>query len=121
MTREEFRELVGTAIGEASMCWDPIPTGVFDATRASALVDRIVDSFPLNEKYDHQLLVKKNKELQAELDRALKAVSLAQDVITSNPVVQMCALKPSLRARVADFHNVCGEKDNALEELEKQS
>jgi hypothetical protein len=36
-----FREIVGEAIGEASMCWAPPPTGEFDSTRASALIDRI--------------------------------------------------------------------------------
>ena len=36
-----FRELVGEAIGEASMCWASPPTGVFDSTRATALIDRI--------------------------------------------------------------------------------
>lgn len=40
-----FRELVGEAIGEASMCWVPPPsTAVFDSTRAQALIDRIVDA-----------------------------------------------------------------------------
>lgn len=38
----EFREIVGQAIGEASMCWSETPTGVFDSTRASLLVDKIL-------------------------------------------------------------------------------
>lgn len=46
MTREQLRELVGIAIGEASMCWSEIPTGVFDSTKASTLVDRIMDAIP---------------------------------------------------------------------------
>lgn len=42
---KSFREEVGEAIGEASMCWSETPTGVFDSTRASAIVDRIVNRF----------------------------------------------------------------------------
>lgn len=47
-----FREIVGEAIGEASTCWLPRPTGVFDSTRASALVDRIeraAEQLPAND------------------------------------------------------------------------
>ena len=46
MTEEQFRELVGIAIGEASMCWSEVPSGVFDSTKAKELVDRIVAAFP---------------------------------------------------------------------------
>ncbi len=35
------KEQIGEAIGEASMCWEPTPTGVFDSTKAAAIVDRI--------------------------------------------------------------------------------
>lgn len=49
MTRKQFRELVGIAIGEASMCWSEIPSGIFDSTRASLLVDRIVNELPLTD------------------------------------------------------------------------
>lgn len=41
---DSFRELVGIAIGEASMCWTEIPKGVFESTRANALVDRICEA-----------------------------------------------------------------------------
>ena len=35
-------EMIGQAIGEASMCWEPIPTGVFDATKAKVVMDRLI-------------------------------------------------------------------------------
>lgn len=41
MSDAKFRELVGIAIGEASMCWSEIPSGVFNSTKAKELVDRI--------------------------------------------------------------------------------
>jgi hypothetical protein len=47
VTRNQFKELVGIAIGEASMCWSEPPTGIFDSGRASDIVDRIVNEFPL--------------------------------------------------------------------------
>lgn len=48
----EFRELVGIGIGEASVCWDEIPTGVFESTKACAIVDRIVAAY---EKLEREL------------------------------------------------------------------
>lgn len=36
-----FRELVGEAIGEASMCWSETPKGTFDSERASKLANEI--------------------------------------------------------------------------------
>jgi hypothetical protein len=38
----DLREVIGIAIGEASMCWSELPKGVFDSIKASALVDRIL-------------------------------------------------------------------------------
>lgn len=38
-------QVVGEAVGEASMCWSEPPTGEFDSTRASRVVDRILASF----------------------------------------------------------------------------
>ena len=32
--RATLKEKIGIAIGEASMCWDPLPSGVFDSTDA---------------------------------------------------------------------------------------
>jgi hypothetical protein len=37
-----IKQLLGEAIGEASMCWSETPQGEFDSTRASAIVDRLV-------------------------------------------------------------------------------
>lgn len=42
-----FAETVGIAIGEASLCWSEAPKGIFDSTRASALIDRIVEAHKL--------------------------------------------------------------------------
>jgi hypothetical protein len=44
ITRFKFVEIVGVAIGEASMCWSETPKGVFDSSRASDIVDRIVSA-----------------------------------------------------------------------------
>jgi len=38
---EVLRHLICEAIGEASMCWDPIPTGVFESTRALEISNRL--------------------------------------------------------------------------------
>ncbi len=43
MKPKNFKEAVGQAIGEASMCWSETPKGVFDSTRASNIVDEILN------------------------------------------------------------------------------
>jgi len=40
----DFKTVIGEAIGEASMCWSETPSGVFDSSRASLLVDRILEA-----------------------------------------------------------------------------
>jgi len=35
-------QVLGEAVGAASMCWDPKPEGVFDSEAASAIVDGLV-------------------------------------------------------------------------------
>lgn len=42
MKHKTFRELAGEIVGEASMCWTETPHGIFDSTRASSLVDKLV-------------------------------------------------------------------------------
>jgi hypothetical protein len=34
---KKLRELIFTALGEASMCWDETPKGVFDASHAKEI------------------------------------------------------------------------------------
>lgn len=41
----DFMELVGTAIGRASVCWDEMPKGVFDSTTARKLCDEIIAAY----------------------------------------------------------------------------
>ena len=55
----KFRELVGIAIGEASMCWSEVPSGVFDSERASRIVDKLVaeyEKIDRKERVEAQLL-----------------------------------------------------------------
>ena len=39
---EEWKETIGTTIGEASMLWDELPKGVFESTRAIELNNRLI-------------------------------------------------------------------------------
>lgn len=39
------RQTISEAIGEASVCWEPIPSGVFLSERANKIVDRICQHF----------------------------------------------------------------------------
>jgi hypothetical protein len=44
-SREEIRQLIGEAMGYASMCWDPKPTGEFESTRAKEMADQVIKTF----------------------------------------------------------------------------
>ncbi len=43
MNDEDFKELVGMAIGEASTAWTELPTGVFKASLCANLIERICE------------------------------------------------------------------------------
>jgi len=75
-----FREKVGQAIGEASVCWSELPHGVFQSSRASELVDEIVAEYEKlettlgNQKY---LLYNRDRQIRAlkeKLDVAREAL-----------------------------------------------
>lgn len=36
-----FKQLVGESIGEASVCWDVLPSGIFNSTRAVEIVGEV--------------------------------------------------------------------------------
>ena len=40
---EKLRELVFMAIGEASMCWSEVPSGIFESTRAKKIGDKLME------------------------------------------------------------------------------
>lgn len=42
---QELKEIIGIAIGEASMCWSEPPKGVFDSTRAIEISNRLLKAF----------------------------------------------------------------------------
>jgi predicted RNA-binding Zn-ribbon protein involved in translation (DUF1610 family) len=52
---ETLRRIAGEAVGEASMCWDPLPGDqVFDSTKASKIVDRLVVALKEKKSAVHQ-------------------------------------------------------------------
>lgn len=74
----ELLELIGIAIGEASMCWSERPTGVFESTRASAIVDRIYDAVVSQDATPFG----KYEALRAENERLKEALSYLPKVPT---------------------------------------
>lgn len=40
----ELKSIIGEKVGEASMCWEPSPNGVFDSERAAKIVDEVFES-----------------------------------------------------------------------------
>lgn len=54
---KSFKEFVGESIGEASMCWESVPNGVFDSSRASRIADDIVKRYDeMKSTYDIALV-----------------------------------------------------------------
>lgn len=43
MKIEELKEEIFQALGEVSMSWDPVPSGIFDSSKASDIGDRLMD------------------------------------------------------------------------------
>lgn len=79
-----FRELVGEAIGEASVCWSEPPRGVFDSTRACAIVDSIcvaAEQLPANE-IGHQ------QTFAAEVERLRAALLGVMPALNDGPIVR---------------------------------
>jgi len=44
-TKPSIKELIFQNIGEASMCWSEIPSGIFDSSRAEKLGDEIYEAY----------------------------------------------------------------------------
>ncbi len=38
----DWQKLIMTAIGEASMCWSDVPTGIFDSTKAKQIGEQLL-------------------------------------------------------------------------------
>ena len=67
----DFKTIVGQAIGEASMCWSETPGGTFDSSRASLIVDRILEAH-------HAAL----GEVYADLDALGEKFDIATEALT---------------------------------------
>ena len=39
--QEKLKEMILQSIGEASLCWEPKPEGVFDSSKASEIGERL--------------------------------------------------------------------------------
>ena len=46
----ELREAITMKLGEATMCWEPIPSGVFDSERAVVISDDIMNLIQANNR-----------------------------------------------------------------------
>lgn len=40
---ENIKEKINLSIGEASMCWKPIPSGIFDSSRALKISEELFE------------------------------------------------------------------------------
>ena len=50
-TQNDIKTEIYQSIGEASMCWNPRPIGVFDSTHAGKVADRLYNQIKENKQY----------------------------------------------------------------------
>lgn len=102
LVNEEWEEIIGETIGEASMCWSQTPQGIFDSDKASKLINKLIN------------LIKSEKEKTRQ--EVLREVR--------NGVIKLLQPPTKWKECVKAYHNneeycaVCGfEPNNLLEEL----
>jgi hypothetical protein len=82
--KEKQSELIGIAIGEASMCWSEVPKGIFDSTKAIEIKEKLIADLNLLDVHDIanvDQLERENRELRNALEKLLKfTTELCEDV-----------------------------------------
>lgn len=73
----EVKELIGIAVGKASMCWSEIPSGVFDSTRAKEIADDLESKLVLKSDLD----ALQAKYSQAMTDWSADAIKKTQRIV----------------------------------------
>lgn len=48
----DWKELIETAIGEASMCWSETPKGIFDVEKAKEIGERLLENIKRKPKIE---------------------------------------------------------------------
>jgi guanyl-specific ribonuclease Sa len=67
---DKMKELVFMAIGEASMCWEPTPSGIFKSTKAKDIGERLVRELQAQEKSAEQTIVDEGLREALEIIRS---------------------------------------------------
>jgi len=68
---ERIKEEIGTAIGEASMCWSETPKGVFDSDKAIKIISKLFDEFLIMHQ---RLLLGYESTREEKLDKCKQAL-----------------------------------------------
>jgi hypothetical protein len=55
--KEKLKEIVYINLGQASMCWSDIPSGVFDSTKAAELGKEIMDAIDKYIENSQQIMI----------------------------------------------------------------
>jgi hypothetical protein len=65
---EKLEQIIGQALGEASMQWHPRPSGVFDSSECSKIVDRTCDQIAKHYAEKVETLSREKEKLVEILD-----------------------------------------------------
>lgn len=94
-TERKLKELIGVAVGEASMCWNPRPgVQVFDSSKASEIVDRLTcDVLRILADLMDPHTSKSSDELSPQ-EKAERAYQNQQEMLAANRRVKEALSKP---------------------------
>jgi hypothetical protein len=88
----DLKELIFQAVGQSSMCWDPIPTGVFDSTQAEKIGYEVFAKF--------EKLQRENQILREALKFYADYINYSVDYDTSqNGFSRRCVLYKDIEER----------------------
>lgn len=96
-----LEEIIFQALGEASMCWDESPKGVFDSQRAKQIGEDLLQAI---KKHDEELLeiyIDMKKQLDVPSSRSLTDEALEHIALDrSSPLPLYFQLKEALRKEI---------------------
>jgi type I site-specific restriction endonuclease len=83
----DLKELIFQAVGQSSMCWDPIPTGVFDSTQAEKIGYEVFAKFEKLQR-ENQILRDACQKIITTLSPRYSQVDVASEALKAANAVR---------------------------------
>lgn len=99
---DELKTFIGEKMGEATMCWEPIPSGVFDSQRATKILDEVYSAV---EQHIQQV------ELAARKDELHK---IGESFLTTKGLMWIIARNQELKEQLKTQQDTIGQKEDSM-------